>query len=316
MAMHVRSIQIGIDVSKPELMVSVDGDTPTIVLNQPKAIRHWLRQFQRPVEIALESTSDFHFELANQAHQLGHKVFMINGHQLNCYRQGIGGRAKTDKSDAILLARYLRHERDALTAWEPPSAAYRQIQGLLRRRAILVQARVQLQQSLSTLTGINASFKALMRQFNKTDLQIQKQIVTLLKQVDWYQDALRCQAIEGIGPITSAMLALTFHRGRFKSSDAFIAFLGLDVRVKDSGRKVGRRCLTKQGDPEIRRLLFLAAMQAKRKPAWASYYQRFIDKGLAPIQALVVLARKLARVAFAIMQKQTQYIPKGACMPT
>jgi len=109
---------------------------------------------------------------------------------------------------------------------------------------------------------------------------------------------------------------MAFHRGKFRSSDAFIAFLGLDVRVRDSGTCRGRRRLTKKGDPELRRLLFLAAMQAKRQPAWASYYQRFIKRGLAPIQALNVLARKLARVAFSLMQNRTDYVPRIPCIET
>jgi transposase len=40
-------------------------------------------------------------------------------------------------------------------------------------------------------------------------------------------------------------------------ADACIAFLGLDVRVRDSGAWRGRRKLTKKGNPELRCLLFL-----------------------------------------------------------
>ena len=57
-------------------------------------------------------------------------------------------------------------------------------------------------------------------------------------------------------------------------------------------------------------LLYLAAMQAKRTPAWQGYYQRCIARGLAPVQALNVLARKLARVAFSLMRNQSEYIPR------
>ena len=38
--------------------------------------------------------------------------------------------------------------------------------------------------------------------------------------------------------------------------------MGLDVRVRDSGTFRGRRKLTKKGDPEVRRLLYNAAMAA------------------------------------------------------
>ncbi|WP_019568906.1 transposase, partial [Thioalkalivibrio sp. ALMg13-2] len=88
------------------------------------------------------------------------------------------------------------------------------------------------------------------------------------------------------------------------------------VRIRDSGTKRGQRKLTKQGDPELRRLLYLAAMQAKSKAAWSDYYQRCLDRGLATTQALNALARKLARVAFALMKNQTDYQPKIPCGET
>ncbi|WP_355661033.1 transposase [Halomonas salifodinae] len=37
--------------------------------------------------------------------------------------------------------------------------------------------------------------------------------------------------------------------------------------MRDSGTQRGRRKLTKQGDPEVRRLLYNAAMAAIRQPA-------------------------------------------------
>lgn len=112
---------------------------------------------------------------------------------------------------------------------------------------------------------------------------------------------------------------MSFHRGAFRSSDAFVAFLGLDVRVRDSGQLRGRRRLTKKGNPELRRLLFVAAMQATRSRSWKDFYQRHLDRGFSRVQALVILARKLARVTFALLKNQTDYRPrylKEACMET
>src|SRR5699024_2229489 len=108
-------------------------------------------------------------------------------------------------------------------------------------------------------------------------------------------------------------------RGHFRSGDAFIAFLGLDVRVRDSGTFRGRRKLTKRGDPEARRLLFNAAMTASRSKTWHDYYQHTLASGKTRIQALVILARKLARVAFALLDQGTHYQPKplkSACLAT
>lgn len=60
-------------------------------------------------------------------------------------------------------------------------------------------------------------------------------------------------------------------------------------------------------------------MQAKRTPAWRAFYQRHRNRALKPIQALVVLARKLARVAFALLKNQSTYqpkLPKEVCPAT
>lgn len=312
MAMQVQPILIGIDVSKAELVISVDGAPTETIDNQPRAIRRWLKSLAGPACLALEATNVFHLPLADEAHRQGHSVYLISGYRLNRYRESLGGRAKTDASDARLLVRYLQRERADLRPWTPPSPAYRTLQGLLRRRATLVQARVTLQQSLQGIPALKTSLRALTRQLTRLDALIQQRIQAALAQAGWHDPYQRCQAVEGIGPVTGAALVTTFQRGAFASSDAFIAFLGLDVRVRDSGRQRGRRKLTKQGNPELRRLLYLAAMQASRQPAWAGYYQRCLERGLKPIQAFNVLARKLARVAFAVMKNETDYVPRIA----
>ncbi|MEX2353415.1 MAG: transposase, partial [Gammaproteobacteria bacterium] len=307
MANRVQPTQVGVDVSKAELVISINGDKPFALPNTLKAIRQWLRQMAGPLELAMEATSHFHLVLADEAHRRGHCVYLINGYRLNRYRDSIGGRAKTDEQDACLLVRYLQRERADLRPWVPPSRQHRQLQVLLHRRATLVQAKVRLQQSFSEIKELAVSLRALVRQIERVDLLMQKQIRQVMTQAGWLADAQRCQAIEGIGPLTAAALVMAYHRGNFRNSDAFIAFLGLDVRVRDSGTKRGRRCLTKQGDPELRRLLYLAAMQARQRPVWQGFYQRYLDRGLAAIQVFVILARKLARVAFSLMRNQTEY---------
>jgi len=316
MANRVYPTLVGVDVSKAELVLSVNGEAAVKLPNTPEAIRTWLRAWHGPLEVALEATNDFHLFLAEETHRQGHRVYVINGYQLNRYRESIGGRAKTDASDARLLVRYLQRERDELRPWTPPPAGYRRLQRLLHRRATLVQAKVRLQQSLEGLRELRSTLNAVRKHLDHLDRIMQKQIQETLRQAHWSEPARRCQDIEGIGPLTAAALVMAYHRGTFRSSDAFIAFLGLDVRVRDSGKKRGKRCLTKQGDPELRRLLYLAAMQAKRQPAWQAFYQRYLDRGLSHVQALTILGRKLARVAFAILKNQSEYIPQRPCMET
>jgi transposase len=86
----------------------------------------------------------------------------------------------------------------------------------------------------------------------------------------------------------------------------------MDVHVKDSGTKTGKRKLTKKGDSETRKLLYCAAMAARRSKRWAGAYQAYLDRELATTQALVILARKLVRIAFALMKNDTNYQPAPA----
>ena len=322
MAMHVTPLMIGVDVSKASLELVTGAEAPvTSVANEPRAIAAWLRTLPKdqPVALAVEATNIYHLALATQAHQAGHAVYLLNGYRLNRYRDSIGQRAKTDASDAQLLRRYLSREIDQLRPWSPPCKAYARIQLLLSRRAKLVQARTTLRQSLAGLQELRTSVQAAIKHLVHLEELIEARIHQAIAQAGWTAQQQRCQAIEGIGPISSAALCWVFHRGRFRSADAFVAFLGLDIRTRESGTFKGRGKLSKQGDPELRRLLYLAAISASRKGRWAEYYQRLLARGMAKIQAFVALARKLARVAFSLMQNQRDYEPNftnSACAGT
>lgn len=308
MAMRVEPMVIGVDVSKAELVICQGKDRPLTRLdNTRKAVRAWLKTLPGQTFIAVEATNTFHLVLLEEAHRLGHTLYVVDGYRLSRYRQSIGGRAKTDAGDARLLRRYLEREQADLRPWTPPPQGYVRIQQLLHRRAVLVKSRRALEQSLSQLPELKRSVKALIRRLTHLDALIQKRLAQALEQHGWVDERKRCQAIEGVGPLTAAALVMAFNRGPFKTSDAFIAFLGLDVRVRDSGMSRGRRKLTKQGDPELRRLLYLAAMHACRTARFKAFYQHQLTKGLSKIQALVILARKLARIAFALMKNQTSY---------
>lgn len=308
MAKSVDPIIIGVDVSKASLAVAESTNNDVFLLsNERRAIGQWLRTLPKGSSLALEATSHYHRLLARMAHDAGLQVFVLDGFKLSRYRDSIGGRAKTDDSDARLLLRYLTHERDGLTPWTPPPESYERLQALLRRRAMLVQTRVMLTQSLSDLPELRVIAASLARRLRQLEALLEKRMRECLRTEGAWADVLRCQGMEGIGPLTAMALASVFRRGAFRSSDAFIAFLGLDVRVRESGTYRGRRKLSKRGDAELRRLLHNAAMAASRSAGWHEYYQGLLARGLKTTQALVIIARKLARIAFALMKNQSEY---------
>ena len=80
--------------------------------------------------------------------------------------------------------------------------------------------------------------------------------------------------------------------------------------MRDSGQWRGRRFLSKRGPAELRRLLFTAAMSACKTKLWQPFYQRYRARGLSTTAALVILARKLARIAFSIVKHNVDFRPE------
>lgn len=311
MAIIISQTVVGVDVAKAELVVyRADRQETLTVTNEPGPIKKWLRSLPSGSLIALEATNTYHVKTTELAHAMGHTLYVIDGYRLSNYRKGTGGRSKTDVSDARLLARYLTNELEDLRPWNPPPKGFSALQGLMRKRKQLVQTKVALNQSWGDEPMLKRQLKELLAVIAKVDAEIQKMLHKLIEEAGLTAQANRCKDIEGVGELTAAALATAFSRGDFKSSDAFIAFLGLDLRVSDSGQKTGRRRLSKRGDAEPRRLLHNASMAASRSDSWRPIYERYIARGLKATQVYVILARKIARVAFALMKNQSEYQPK------
>jgi transposase len=320
MAQQVGEHIIGVDVCKARLDIHewATGRSYPIA-NNAQAIAQWLAGWNEPLRLAVEPTSTYHLKLAEAAYAAGHTVHLIDPYRLSHYRQGVGQRVKADVQDAELLARYLMHEGATLRVWAPLSAAEQRFWQLLRRRATLVRTRVQLQQSLTGLESLQDELDTLLAQYARLIRRVDRALVAMARELGWSEEANQCQSIPGVGPLTALAMVASYHRGEFRRADAFIAFLGMDVRVRESGQYRGRRKLSKKGDPELRRLLFNAAMQGRRNALWEPYYLRLRQRGLSSTAAFVALGRKLARLCFALLRNGTDFNPdihRGTCQVT
>ncbi|MCJ2369760.1 transposase, partial [Pseudomonas sp. RGM 3321] len=138
--------------------------------------------------------------------------------------------------DARLLARYLKNELDELRPWIPASPLYRQLLSLFRRRAALVQARTGLVQSWTNEPFLRTAFAHQVNSMKRFEALVEKKIRDVLQEAGLMRQVNRCMKVEGIGFLTAARLVTSFQRGEFSGANAFIAFLGLDLRVSKSGQ--------------------------------------------------------------------------------
>ena len=307
MAQQIEPTHLGADVDSRFIQVhEYESGAAEKIENTPSGIAKWLRSQGASARLAVESTGSYHFDLVDRAHAAGLTVYVLDPRHIKHYRESVGQRAKTDPGDACVIARYLQRECDELRPYRPRSKAQRKASQLLKRRATLVRAKDQIEQSFKELSGFDAALRATLRRVDALIALLEKRLEALLKEQGHWDKVLHCRSIPGIGRISAMSLVVAYLRGEFRSADAFVAYLGLDVRVRESGRFSGRRKLTKQGDADCRRVLYNAAMTGRRY-AFAAYYERLIARGLKPTQAFVAVARKQVRIAFSLMRNDVDF---------
>ncbi len=304
---------IGVDVAKAEVVVACSQNTRPVhsVANTEPALRKFLRSLPPGSSIAMEATGAYHLCLADLAHQLGFVVYVLNPKDMRHYAKSLGLRAKTDQVDARLIARFLAHEGSRLRAYEPPTPEQRQMDQLIRRRAKIVMLKQGLRLSCAQVPALKAETNKLQADFAALLKKIDRQIAALTQTIPQRaEQSKRLRTIVGVGPLVSAWLANLLSRVQFENSDALVAFVGMDPRPFDSGQRRGKRRLSKRGPSEGRRLLFNAAMSASKSKVWAPIYAHYLQLGWPSTAAIMIVARKILRVAFAVFKTHSDFNPQ------
>lgn len=305
MAIQTTNHTLGIDVAKDWLDI-YDGETSYRIDNQIKAIGPFLSRYAGKLDLAIEPIA-YHADLVRYALSKEHSIYLIDAYRLFRYREAVGVRAKTDKQDPVLLHRYLYAEKPHLAPFTPADDVVQSLFKLLKVRHKLMQTHVALKQSIEHHSEVKETLQPLIHHLKQAINKIDDMLLKRVQDSGLKDDHQRCIGIPGIGPLNSFALTAVFHRGVFRNADAFVAYLGLDVRVRDSGRSRGKRKLTKKGSTEVRRLLFNATRSGAQMATWSEYYQSLRSRGLSATAAYNALARKLARLAFALLRDQAQY---------
>jgi transposase len=306
-------LDIGVDISKDTVMVACAGQSFAALKlpNQLSELQAWLEQLPAGSRIGMEATGTYHQMLANLANDLSFTVYLLNPKDVQRYAQGVGQRAKTDRVDAGVIARYVAKEHDRLHVWRPSSPLQQQLQTLTRRRALIVRQRSAVRAGCEGLSGLTKELKALLKGFDVLIAKIEERARALIAAEPQIEEHFkRIDEIPAVGPNVCLGVLASLMRWSLPRADSFVAYIGLDLKADDSGNRAGRRRLSKRGDPQLRHLLYMAAMSASRTAVWRPIYERALARGLARTEALIVLARHIARTAWSIYTPKTKFDPK------
>ena len=297
---------VGIDVSKAKISCAYLGQVREFANCDSgfQELKTWTRQ---GTVWCMEATGRYHEKLAGFACKEGYRCLVVNPGKAKKYLGFVSGRSKTDKVDALGLARLAEQEGHNLRAYTPVPEQIVKARDILVRRRALVDSKVSLEQVASEAGDVGGHLAGAILEIGSAMKKLEKELLAILKSYPSYNDLL---TIPGIGPMSAAVLICTLERGEFETSDSIVAFAGLDPRASDSGKKKGVRKLSHQGDAQLRSILFMAARAGARMPIWKPYYQAQRDKGLSTTASTAILARKLLRVAWKVYKQKSPFVDK------
>jgi transposase len=306
---------LGIDVSKATLScVLIDPVTRKQqwhkdVSNTPAGWRQLLRSTDPAISWVLEPTGRYGEEVARTARLAGRDVRLAQPKKAQYFLKSVQDRAKTDKLDARGLALYaLAFD---LKPYPLKSEMHEEMDQLLSARKGLSQSLSELVARQRDLPRAAASLAPAILALREQLKVVDQQIANLAKapQLAIVRELLK---VPGIGPVTASTATSCLTSRSFEGSDQFVAYCGLDIRIRQSGRKNGQLGLSKQGDAELRRLFYLAAQSSLRvkDSPFKAQYDRERAKGLPSTAAICAVARKMARLCWAMVQHNSSYNPE------
>ena len=245
-------------------------------------------------------------------------------------------RAKTDRLDARTLAKLLwGGELDGV--WTPDELT-RVLRRRLARREQPVRSRSRAKNEVhavlmrrlkgrppvSDLFGVGGrqwlrrlelpveeceTVEGCMRHVEFLDAEIAEVERLIARQMLSCSDARRLMSVPGVNVICAAsFLAAIGDIRRFKTSRQLAAYLGLDPKVRQSGREPARSGrISKQGSASARWALVEAAFSVVRQPGpLHALYERLRARRGHQI-AVVASARKLACLFWCLLTREEQY---------
>lgn len=320
-------VAVGIDVSKDSLSVCLVKRDETETLqtfgNTDTDIKRFIKDTLTGFasKIVMESTGRYHLRCALLLAESGFDVRVINPLMTKKYATASIRKVKSDPADSRLLAEMALRERHLPASFRPNLVSRR----IRKKIALIGSLEHQLQQLKAilddydhTMTDLRAdeskpvnAIRDLVKQLDKQRHQLEREVEQESGQTqERKSSSLLLTSVPGITAYTAAIVTTAFDPSVSETSKQWIAFAGLDVSVRQSGKWKGRSRLTKRGNAYVRKKLFSAAWGAVMNyESFKQYYEQLKSKGRNHVECLTIIARKLLRIMFSVVKNQTQFNP-------
>ena len=303
---------VGVDVSKDRLDVHVQPTGEAFaVARDGEGLASLVARLKplAPHVVAVEATGGFEMTVAAAIAGAGLPLAIVNPAQVRHYAQALGRRAKTDRIDAEVIARFAEAVRP-----EPrplPDEATQALADLVTRRRQIIAMMVAERQRATRLP------KRLKRSCERVVRVLEKELAALDQDIDttvrgtpaWRVKEDLLASVIGIGTITARALIADLPELGTLNRRQIAALVGVAPFTRESGQWRGKSFIA-GGRPTIRAALFVATMAAVRhNPSIRDFRDHLIARGKPKMVAMVACMRKLLTILNAILRDQTPWKP-------
>ena len=309
---------VGIDTSKAWLDVALTPACRTFrVANNKKGHKALAKRLSRVdvASVVVEATGKYHRGVHEFLHERGVPVCVVNPYRSRKLADALGELAKTDKIDALVLARFA--EMIGPEAQAPAPKASAELAELVNARNAAVAAQTALRNRLGSAHSrlLKRELQIQLRSGAAHIKRLEKAIrVTIVGNEELTRRFKILTSIPDIGLIAAAGLVGLMTELGALSARQVAALAGVAPMNWDSGEMRGCRAI-KGGRPVVRRLIYMAALSAAVRGANAklkAFYAQLRDRGKPAKVAIVAVMRKLLILANTLIRENREWSPNPA----
>lgn len=313
MTSNKEELFVGIDASKKQLDLAVWGSEDIWSYRNDESGIHDLVSLlttMTPKLIVMEASGGVETELALELAFAKLPVVVINPTKVRDFARATGQLAKTDKLDALMLARFgqaVRPEPRPLRSEEEAHLA-----ALITRRRQLIGIRTAEKNRRSTTHG-------LVRQQLEDHISWLKEALKSLEQEIgrfiqarpvWKKKQTLLQTVPGVGQATSTTLIAELPELGTLNRKKIAALVGVAPFNRDSGPRRGKRRVF-GGRASVRSTLYMATLVGIRfNPVIRAHYEQLLVRGKVKKVAITACMRKLLVILNAIIRDGKQWNPR------
>jgi transposase len=306
--MNPHDLFVGIDVAKHRLDVAVMPSA------QVKSFAHnheGLQQLAdhvrslRPALIVLEATGGYHRTVLSNLCAEALPAVAVNPRQVRNFAKATGTLAKTDRIDALLIARFAEAVRPEVRPLKDEQA--QQLQALITRRRQLIEMLTAEQNRLDTAhpatqRDLRSHIHILQRRLKRIDDDLGDLIQ---KTPSWQNKNSLLQSMPGVGPVMARTLLAELPELGSPNRRQIAALVGVAPFNRDSGLFRGRRAIW-GGRAHIRAVLYMCARTAARfNPVIRAFYRRLRESG-KPFKVAITACMRMILIILNTMIKNNE----------